>query len=175
MVSSGNVFLEEQHKIQWSVRIFLLTSICWSFKLWENNRKVNHQNRSTILKTNWSSFVDLFVCCLENKCEYHQHQTYNASETADKTRVGKLLSFVFYFRAKTDRWKSFFCRRWFVWLGMVRTMYAFSVIHILLAIVTLVCGLYSLHDHRYTYKRLTAMIYILTGKIEKKTKEEKRV
>lgn len=71
---------------------------------------------------------------IEKECEYHQHQIYNTSETAEKTRI-----------------------------GMVRTMYAFSIIHILLAIVTLVCGVYSIHDHRYTYKRLTAMIYILTA------------
>ena len=42
-------------------------------------------------------------------------------------------------------------------------MYSFSVIHIFLALITFICGLYSIHDCRYTYKRLTGMLYILTG------------
>ncbi len=42
-------------------------------------------------------------------------------------------------------------------------MLSFSVIHILLAIITFICGLYSIRDYRYTYKRLTGMIYILSG------------
>lgn len=46
---------------------------------------------------------------------------------------------------------------------MIRTMLSFSIIHILLVIVTFICGLYSIRDCRYTYKRLTGMIYILTG------------
>ncbi|CAF3336659.1 unnamed protein product [Rotaria sp. Silwood1] len=47
--------------------------------------------------------------------------------------------------------------------GMIRTMLSFSIIHILLAIITFICGLYSIRDYRYTYKRLTGMIYILTA------------
>ena len=46
---------------------------------------------------------------------------------------------------------------------MIRTMHFFSIIHILLSIITFIFGLYSIHDHRYTYKRLTGMIYILSG------------
>ncbi len=42
-------------------------------------------------------------------------------------------------------------------------MFSFSVIHILLVIITFICGLYSIRDYRYTYKRLTGMIYILAG------------
>lgn len=42
-------------------------------------------------------------------------------------------------------------------------MLSFSVIYILLVIITFLCGLYSIRDYRYTYKRLTGMIYILTG------------
>ncbi len=48
-------------------------------------------------------------------------------------------------------------------IGMIRTVHAFSVIHICLAIITFICGLYSIRDYRYTYKRLTGMTYILTG------------
>jgi hypothetical protein len=47
---------------------------------------------------------------------------------------------------------------------MIRTMLSFSAIHILLVIITFICGLYSIREYRYTYKRLTGMIYILTGK-----------
>ncbi len=47
---------------------------------------------------------------------------------------------------------------------MTRTMLSFSVIHIFLAIITFLCGLYSIRDYRYTYKRLTGMLYVLTGK-----------
>jgi hypothetical protein len=43
-------------------------------------------------------------------------------------------------------------------------MLSFSVIHIFLAIITFLCGLYSIRDYRYTYKRLTGMLYVLTGK-----------
>jgi hypothetical protein len=50
-------------------------------------------------------------------------------------------------------------------LGMVRTMLSFSAIHILLSIITFVCGLYSIREYRYTYKRLTGMLYVLTGEI----------
>jgi len=46
---------------------------------------------------------------------------------------------------------------------MVRGMLSFSVIHIFLVIITFICGLYSIRDYRYTYKRLTGMIYVLTG------------
>lgn len=46
---------------------------------------------------------------------------------------------------------------------MIRTMLSFSIIHLLLVITTFICGLYSIRDYRYTYKRLTGMIYILTG------------
>lgn len=49
---------------------------------------------------------------------------------------------------------------------MTRTMLSFSAIHILLLIVTFICGLYSIREYRYTYKRLTGMIYIVTGKIK---------
>lgn len=42
-------------------------------------------------------------------------------------------------------------------------MLSFSVIHILLVIITFICGLYSIRDYRYTYKRLTGMLYVLTG------------
>jgi hypothetical protein len=53
--------------------------------------------------------------------------------------------------------------QWVSFLGMIRTMHSFSIIHIFLAIITFMFGLYSIHDYRYTYKRLTGMIYILTG------------
>ena len=43
-------------------------------------------------------------------------------------------------------------------------MLCFSAIHILLTMVTFICGLYSIREYRYTYKRLTGMIYILAGK-----------
>lgn len=46
---------------------------------------------------------------------------------------------------------------------MIRTMISFSIIHILLVIITFFCGLYSIRDYRYTYKRLTGMLYILSG------------
>jgi len=49
-------------------------------------------------------------------------------------------------------------------IGMIRTMISFSAIHILLVIITFICGLYSIREYRYTYKRLTGMIYIVTGK-----------
>ncbi|CAF1568415.1 unnamed protein product, partial [Adineta ricciae] len=39
----------------------------------------------------------------------------------------------------------------------------FSAIHILLVIIAFICGLYSIREYRYTYKRLTAMIYILAA------------
>lgn len=44
-------------------------------------------------------------------------------------------------------------------------MLSFSAIHILLVIITFICGLYSIREYRYTYKRLTGMIYILTGRV----------
>ena len=43
-------------------------------------------------------------------------------------------------------------------------MLSFSAIHILLVIIAFISGLYSIREYRYTYKRLTAMIYILAGK-----------
>lgn len=46
-------------------------------------------------------------------------------------------------------------------------MLSFSAIHILLIIITFICGLYSIHDYRYTYKRLTGMVYIVAGKMRK--------
>ena len=55
--------------------------------------------------------------------------------------------------------------------GMIRAMHSFSVIFMLLSIITFICGLYSIHDHRYTYKRLTGMIYILTGNQTKASTE----
>ena len=51
-------------------------------------------------------------------------------------------------------------------------MLSFSIIHILLAIVTFICGLYSIRDYRYTYKRLAGMIYILSGNTDHKLKAE---
>ena len=48
---------------------------------------------------------------------------------------------------------------------MIRTMLSFSIIHLILVIITFICGLYSIRDYRYTYKRLTGMIYILAGNI----------
>lgn len=54
---------------------------------------------------------------------------------------------------------------WFFFItGMIRTMLSFSIIHILMMIITFNFGLYSIRDYRYTYKRLTGMIFILTGK-----------
>lgn len=52
--------------------------------------------------------------------------------------------------------------------GMIRSMLSFSIIHILLMIITFNFGLYSVRDYRYTYKRLTGMIYIITGKFFEK-------
>lgn len=49
-------------------------------------------------------------------------------------------------------------------LEMIRTMLSFSAIHILLVIITFICGLYSIREYRYTYKRLTGMLYIIAGK-----------
>jgi len=43
-------------------------------------------------------------------------------------------------------------------------MLSFSAIHIILVLITFICGLYSIRDYRYTYKRLTGMVYILAGK-----------
>lgn len=45
-------------------------------------------------------------------------------------------------------------------------MLSFSAIHMLLVIITFICGLYSIRDYRYTYKRLTGMLYILAGKFQ---------
>lgn len=70
----------------------------------------------------------------ENTCDYHQNQPYNSSLAAEQTLI-----------------------------GMVRTMLSFSAIHILLLIIAFICGLYSIREYRYTYKRLTGMIYILTA------------
>ncbi|CAF1227967.1 unnamed protein product [Rotaria magnacalcarata] len=70
----------------------------------------------------------------ETRCDFHQNQVQNASLPAEQTLV-----------------------------GMIRTMLSFSIIYMLLAIIALICGLYSIRDYRYTYKRLTAMIYILTA------------
>ena len=42
-------------------------------------------------------------------------------------------------------------------------MLSFSAIFILLIMITFICGLYSIRAYRYTYKRLTAMLYIVTG------------
>ncbi|CAM4748625.1 unnamed protein product [Rotaria magnacalcarata] len=69
-----------------------------------------------------------------NKCDYHQNQVFNESSSAEQTLI-----------------------------GMVRTMLSFSAIHILLLVITFICGLYSIREYRYTYKRLTGMIYILTA------------
>ncbi|UJR23614.1 hypothetical protein I4U23_026601 [Adineta vaga] len=74
------------------------------------------------------------VSMYENRCDYHQNQVYNASSSAERTLV-----------------------------GMVRTMLSFSAIHILLVIIAFICGLYSIREYRYTYKRLTGMIYILAA------------
>ncbi|CAF3437944.1 unnamed protein product [Rotaria sp. Silwood1] len=70
----------------------------------------------------------------ENQCDYHQNQVQNASSSAEQTLV-----------------------------GMIRTMLSFSAIHILLLVITFICGLYSIREYRYTYKRLTGMIYIVTA------------
>jgi len=70
----------------------------------------------------------------ENQCDYHQGQILNFTSPAEQTLA-----------------------------GMIRTMLSFSAIHILLVIITFICGLYSIREYRYTYKRLTGMIYILTA------------
>lgn len=54
------------------------------------------------------------------------------------------------------------------YLELIRTMLSFSAIHILLVIITFICGLYSIRDYRYTYKRLTGMLYVLAGKFQLK-------
>ncbi|CAF0785441.1 unnamed protein product [Adineta steineri] len=70
----------------------------------------------------------------EYKCDFHPSHVPNTSLPAEQTLI-----------------------------GMTRTMLSFSIIHILLVIITFICGLYSIRDYRYTYKRLTGMIYILSA------------
>lgn len=48
-------------------------------------------------------------------------------------------------------------------------MLSFSAIHILLVIIAIICGLYSIREYRYTYKRLTGMIYVLNGRHRRAT------
>lgn len=96
---------------------------------------------------------NLVYFLVENQCDYHQGQILNFTSPAEQTLAGR--DEKVHDQKRTE--KIVFL------LGMVRTMLSFSVIHIFLVIITFICGLYSIREYRYTYKRLTAMIYILTG------------
>lgn len=105
-------------------------------------------------------YIYIYMCfffVLENTCDYHQNHAYNSSSTAEQTLIGTSIVRVLY--DYLIKYLSCFLFN----LGMVRTMLSFSAIHILLLIITFICGLYSIREYRYTYKRLTGMIYILTG------------
>ncbi|CAF2318525.1 unnamed protein product [Rotaria sp. Silwood2] len=121
--------------------IFLitLTSSQWIVITYPENSFITRQN----MFVNQSTYGIIWECLIgrsnfnstyEKKCDYHQNQVQNASNPAEQTLV-----------------------------GMIRTMLSFSIIHIFLAIITFICGLYSIREYRYTYKRLTGMIYILTA------------
>ena len=96
MVSSGNVFSEEQREIQWLVGfVVFLTALFVDLsnpvktigELIINTNKPHPENTSIAFD------FSRFFSHLENKCEYHQHHIYqNASYTAEQTRVGKILS-----------------------------------------------------------------------------------
>lgn len=100
---------------------------------------------------------DRFASVVETKCDYHQNPVQNASVSAEQTYAGKF-SLTIIIENKDSMFSSRFTA------GMIRTMLSFSVIHTILVIITFICGLYSIRDYRYTYKRLTGMIYILAGK-----------
>ena len=95
-----------------------------------------------------------FSLSIEKKCNYHPNDAFNKSSVAEQTlirtirSISMLIRLIFFFH-----------------IGMIRTMLSFSIIHLLLVIVTFICGLYSIRDYRYTYKRLAGMLYILTGNI----------
>ncbi|CAF3577461.1 unnamed protein product [Rotaria sordida] len=121
--------------------IFLitLTSTRWIIITYPQNFFSTRQNMYLIRSTYgiiWECLVgsSILNSTYEKICDYHQNQIQNASVPAERTL-----------------------------LGMIRTMLSFSIIHIFLIIITFICGLYSIRDYRYTYKRLTGMIYILTG------------
>ncbi|CAF0989581.1 unnamed protein product [Didymodactylos carnosus] len=48
-------------------------------------------------------------------------------------------------------------------LALIKTMTSFSIIVALLLMLTFVCGLYSIREFRYMYKRLTGSLYILAA------------
>jgi hypothetical protein len=79
-------------------------------------------------------FVILFY--IENRCDSHQYRVHNASIPAEQTYVGMFYLFFFL---------------------LLKEVY-------FLVIITFICGLYSIREYRYTYKRLTGMIYVVTGK-----------
>jgi hypothetical protein len=98
-------------------------------------------------------FVILFY--IENRCDSHQYRVHNASIPAEQTYVG--MFYLFFFLLLKEVY-------FYLIIAMIRTMLSFSAIHILLVIITFICGLYSIREYRYTYKRLTGMIYVVTGK-----------
>ena len=96
----------------------------------------------------------VILSSIEHQCDYHQNQAFNSSSSAEQTLVGMIV--------------MIFCLLKNIYsydvVEMIRTMVSFSAIHILLILITFICGLYSIHEHRYTYKRLTGMTYIVAGK-----------
>ncbi|CAF0730792.1 unnamed protein product [Rotaria sp. Silwood1] len=125
--------------VSFIIFLITLTSSQWIVITYPNATFISRQN----MYVTQSTYGIIWECVLgvpklnstyEKKCDYHQNQVQNASIAAEQTLV-----------------------------GMIRTMLSFSIIHILLAIITFICGLYSIRDYRYTYKRLTGMIYILTA------------
>ncbi len=112
-----------------------------------------HKKRSS-----WENISYIWLIYIENKCDYHQNHFLNTS-VPDEQKLDGMLDFIM-----MSSW--LYCNmNFFLYLiiGTIRTMVSFSIIHILLAIITFICGLYSIRDYRYTYKRLTGMIYILSG------------
>ncbi|CAF0931910.1 unnamed protein product [Adineta ricciae] len=119
--------------------LITLTSTQWVFVTYPADFFSKRQNM-VIVRSRYGIVWECFFGRLPNvstsssKCDYHQSHIQNNSTPAEQTLV-----------------------------GMTRTMLSFSIIHILLAIATFICGLYSIRDYRYTYKRLTGMIYILSA------------
>ena len=93
---------------------------------------------------------------LENQCDYHQNQVHNSSLAPEQTYIGEIAIRHYLFLSSSNPF--------YLTLEMIRTMLSFSAIHILLVIITFICGLYSIREYRYTYKRLTGMLYIIAGK-----------
>ncbi|UJR25297.1 hypothetical protein I4U23_006649 [Adineta vaga] len=125
--------------VSFIVFLITLTSTQWIYVTYPRDFYSKRHNM-TLVRSRYGIIWECFsgrlknVSTLTTKCDYHQSHIQNNSTPAEQTLV-----------------------------GMTRTMLSFSVIHILLAIITFICGLYSIRDYRYTYKRLTGMIYILSA------------